>query len=58
MREATAIMAKVVTVAGVSIVKDEENLKAEAKGLTAPLADLPPHRPVGEVEADYLHKCS
>jgi hypothetical protein len=43
MREAIAIMAKVATKAGVSSRKGAENLKAEGKGLIAPLADLPPH---------------
>ncbi|KAK1692348.1 hypothetical protein QYE76_009045 [Lolium multiflorum] len=51
-REATAIMEKVATEAGVSNKKGAENLKAEAKGPTAPLADLPPHHLVEEVEAE------
>ncbi|KAK1694648.1 hypothetical protein QYE76_011345 [Lolium multiflorum] len=40
-REATAIMGKVATEAGVSSRKGAGNLKAEAKGPTGPLADLP-----------------
>ena len=51
-REATAIMEKVATEAGVSSKKGAENLKAEAKGPTGPLADLPPHHLVEEVEAE------
>ena len=54
MREATAIRKKVATEAGVSSVKDVANLKAEAKGPTGPLADLPPHHPVEEVEAEAV----
>jgi hypothetical protein len=52
MREATAIMGKVATKAGVSSVKGAANPKAEAKGPTGPLVDLPPHHPVEEVEAE------
>ena len=49
---AAAITGKEATEAGVSSVKDAVNPKAEAKGPTAPLADLPPHHPVEEVEAE------
>ncbi|KAK1692137.1 hypothetical protein QYE76_008834 [Lolium multiflorum] len=52
MRETTAITEKVVTEAGVSSKKGAENLKAEAKNPTGPLADLPPHHPVEEAEAE------
>jgi hypothetical protein len=48
----TAITEKVATEAGVSNKKGAENLKAEAKGPTGPLADLPPHHLVEEVEAE------
>jgi hypothetical protein len=51
-REVTAIMEKAATEAGVSSKKDAETKKAEAKGLIGPLADLPPHHPVEEVEAE------
>ena len=51
-REATAIMEKVATEAGVSSKKGAENRRAEAKNPTGPLADLPPHHPVEEVEAE------
>ena len=43
MMEATAIMGQVATEAGVSSVKDAANPKAEAKGPTGPLANLPPY---------------
>ena len=52
MREATTIMEKVATEAGVSNKKGAENLKAEAKGPTGPLANLPPRHQVEEVEAE------
>ena len=51
-RETTAITEKVVTEAGVSSKKGAENRRAEAKNPTGPLADLPPHHPVEEVEAE------
>ena len=50
--EATAIMGKVATEAGVSSVTDVANPKAEAKGPTGPLANLPPRHPAEEVEAE------
>ena len=51
-RETTAITEKVVTEAGVSSKKGAENRRAEAKNPTGPLADLPPHHPVEEAEAE------
>jgi hypothetical protein len=48
---ATATMAKAATEARASIGKGVENPKAEARGLTCPLADIPPHHLVEEVEA-------
>jgi hypothetical protein len=45
-------MEKVATEAGVSNKKRAENLKAEAKGPTGPLADPPPHHLVEEVEEE------
>ena len=51
-RETTAITEKVVTEAGVSSKKGAEKRRAEAKNPTGPLADLPPHHPVEEVEAE------
>ena len=50
--ETTAITEKVVTEAGVSSKKGAEKRRAEAKNPTGPLADLPPHHPVEEVEAE------
>jgi hypothetical protein len=41
--EATITMAKAAIEAGVSTARDEENLKAEARGRISPLAGLPPH---------------
>ena len=52
--EATAIMGKVATEAGVSSATGVANPKAEAKGHTGPLANLPPHHPVEEAEAGDL----
>ncbi|KAK1627792.1 hypothetical protein QYE76_002107 [Lolium multiflorum] len=49
-REATTIMEKVATEAGVNNKKGAENLKAKAKGLISPLADLPPHHLVEEAK--------
>jgi hypothetical protein len=43
---------KAATEAGVSSARDAENLKAEAKDRIGPLADLPPHHPVVEVEVE------
>jgi hypothetical protein len=45
-------MGKVATEAGVSSAKGVTNPKAEAKGPTGPLANLPPHHPVEEAEAE------
>ena len=52
--EATAITKKVATEAEVIIKKGAVNLKVDAKGPTGPLADLPPHHLVEEVEAGDL----
>lgn len=49
---ATATMAKTATEARASTGKGVENPKAEARGLTCPLADIPPHHLVEEVEAE------
>jgi hypothetical protein len=38
--------------AGVSIAKDEENQKAEARGRIGPLVDLPPHHLAVEAEVE------
>jgi hypothetical protein len=50
--EATAIIGKAATEAGVSSATGVANPKAEAKGPTGPLANLPPHHPVEEAEAE------
>ena len=50
--EATAIIGKAATEAGVSSAMGVANPKAEAKGPTGPLANLPPHHPVEEAEAE------
>ncbi|KAK1616546.1 hypothetical protein QYE76_022063 [Lolium multiflorum] len=51
--EATVTKRKVATEAGASRGKNAGNLRAEAKNLTGPLADLPRHHPVeAEVEAE------
>ena len=50
--EATAIMGKVATEAGVSSAKGVANPKTEAKGPTGPLANLPPRHPAEEAEAE------
>lgn len=50
--EATDTKRKVATEVGVSRGKSVRNLKAEAGNLTGPLADLPHHHPMEEVEAE------
>jgi hypothetical protein len=45
-------MGKAAIEAGASTGKDVQNPKAEARGLRGPLADLPPHHLVEEVDAE------